>query len=65
MTQDLGEGVRQISSFLDVELSDAQVQLVSDGSTFAAMKESSQTSHGPMGNIFFRKGAKKRKSSLA
>ncbi|XP_077437727.1 sulfotransferase 6B1 [Vanacampus margaritifer] len=56
LKQDLAKGVRHISSFVDAELSDAQVQLVSDGSTFAAMKESSQTSRGGMGNIFFRKG---------
>ncbi|XP_051936723.1 sulfotransferase 6B1-like [Hippocampus zosterae] len=56
LKQDLAESVRHISSFLDVEMSDAQVQLVSDGSTFAAMKGISQMSHGPMGNIFFRKG---------
>ncbi|XP_061692486.1 sulfotransferase 6B1 [Syngnathoides biaculeatus] len=56
LKQDLDDGVRRISSFLAAELTDDQVRLVSDGSTFAAMKENSQASHGMMGNVFFRKG---------
>uniref|UniRef100_A0A667XTA8 Sulfotransferase n=1 Tax=Myripristis murdjan TaxID=586833 RepID=A0A667XTA8_9TELE len=56
LKQDLSEGVRQISSFLGFSLTDAQIQKISEDSTFKAMKESSAHSHGTLGSIFFRKG---------
>uniref|UniRef100_A0A8C6V0D5 Sulfotransferase n=1 Tax=Neogobius melanostomus TaxID=47308 RepID=A0A8C6V0D5_9GOBI len=54
--QNLSEGVRQISTFFGFPLSDAQVEKISQGSTFNAMKEKSANSHGGMGNVIFRKG---------
>uniref|UniRef100_UPI003AAB11BB sulfotransferase 6B1 n=1 Tax=Centroberyx gerrardi TaxID=166262 RepID=UPI003AAB11BB len=56
LKQDLSEGVRQISSFFGFSLTEAQVQQVSEESTFTAMKESSAHSHGTLGNVVFRKG---------
>ncbi|XP_029282099.1 sulfotransferase 6B1-like [Cottoperca gobio] len=56
LKQDLSEGVRQITTFFGFSLTEAQVQQISDGSTFSAMKENSINSHGAMGNILFRKG---------
>ncbi|XP_035029079.1 sulfotransferase 6B1 [Hippoglossus stenolepis] len=56
LKQDLSEGVRQISSFYGFPLTEAQVQQVTEDSSFTAMKESSANSHGPMGKVIFRKG---------
>ncbi|XP_069565446.1 sulfotransferase 6B1 [Brachyistius frenatus] len=56
LKQDLREGVRQTSSFLGFDLTEAQVQQIAEGSTFNAMKESSADSHGTMANVIFRKG---------
>uniref|UniRef100_A0A669D846 Sulfotransferase n=1 Tax=Oreochromis niloticus TaxID=8128 RepID=A0A669D846_ORENI len=56
MKQDLSESIRKVSSFYGFSLTDAQVQQIADASTFKAMKESSASSHGNMGNVFFRKG---------
>ncbi|KAK7902032.1 hypothetical protein WMY93_018801 [Mugilogobius chulae] len=54
--QNLSEGVRKISTFFGFSLTDAQVEQISQGSTFSAMKEKSANSHGNMGNVIFRKG---------
>ncbi|XP_061831010.1 sulfotransferase 6B1 [Nerophis lumbriciformis] len=54
LKQDLGQAVRHMSSFLGFTLTQDQVRRVSEASTFAAMKESSQ--HSGIGNIIFRKG---------
>ncbi|PWS21168.1 hypothetical protein DKP78_25005, partial [Enterococcus faecium] len=48
------EGVRQISQFFGFPLTEEQVQTICSETTFSAMKEGS--SHGKMGNVFFRKG---------
>jgi len=56
LKQDLSDGVRQISSFFGFSLTEAQVQRISEGSTFTAMKQSSANSHGTLGNVIFRKG---------
>ena len=55
--QDLSEGIRQISSFYGFPLTEAQVQQVTEDSSFKAMKESAASSHGTMGSVIFRKGA--------
>ncbi|XP_061915411.1 sulfotransferase 6B1 [Entelurus aequoreus] len=54
LKQDLGQAVRHMASFLGFTLTQDQVRRVSEASTFAAMKESSQ--HGGIENIIFRKG---------
>ncbi|CAK6983057.1 sulfotransferase 6B1 [Scomber scombrus] len=56
LKKDLSEGIRQISKFFGYSLTEAQVQQISEGSTFSAMKEGSVNSHGGMGNVIFRKG---------
>lgn len=56
LKQNLSEGVRQISSFFGFSLTDAQVEQITQGSTFNAMKQKSANSHGNMGNVIFRKG---------
>ncbi|XP_063731233.1 sulfotransferase 6B1 isoform X2 [Eleginops maclovinus] len=56
LKQDLSDGIRQISSFFGYSLTEAQVQQISHGSTFSAMKESSAISHGAMLDVIFRKG---------
>ncbi|KAM4599516.1 sulfotransferase 6B1 [Fundulus diaphanus] len=56
LKQDLSAGIHQISSFLGFSLTDAQVQQIAAASTFSAMKESADNSHGNMGNVIFRKG---------
>ncbi|KAM4607426.1 sulfotransferase 6B1 [Polymixia lowei] len=56
LKQDLSEGIRQISRFFGFSLTEAQVQNISEESTFSAMKESYVNTHGSMGNVIFRKG---------
>ncbi|XP_010887256.2 sulfotransferase 6B1-like [Esox lucius] len=56
LKQDLSEGVQRVSDFFGLSLSDAQVQAITEESTFSAMKESSKETLGQMGNVIFRKG---------
>lgn len=56
LKQNLSEGVRKISAFFGFSLTDAQLDKISHGSTFNAMKEKSVNSHGNLGNVIFRKG---------
>ncbi|XP_037543094.1 sulfotransferase 6B1 [Nematolebias whitei] len=56
LKQDLSAGVRQISTFFGFSLTDAQIQQITEASSFSAMKASSDKSHSNMGNVFFRKG---------
>ncbi|XP_073338297.1 sulfotransferase 6B1 [Pagrus major] len=55
LKQDLTKGVLEISTFFGFKLTEAQVQQISEGSTFSAMKKSSAADHA-IGNIIFRKG---------
>ncbi|XP_044277044.1 sulfotransferase 6B1-like [Varanus komodoensis] len=50
-------GVKQISEFFEVHLSEEEIQGVVDRSSFQAMKENSEKTHGTFGDILFRKGA--------
>ena len=54
--QDLTLGVRNISRFFGFQLTEEQVQRISEASTFRAMREKSNDSHAGMGKVFFRKG---------
>ncbi|XP_060115097.1 sulfotransferase 6B1-like [Heteronotia binoei] len=49
-------GVKQISEFFDLNLTEQEIQEVIDKSSFQAMKENSQKTHGEFGKILFRKG---------
>lgn len=54
--QNLPEGVKKVSAFFNLPLTDEQVSSIAGESTFSAMVENAQKSHGNFGNIFFRKG---------
>ncbi|EGW10168.1 Sulfotransferase 6B1 [Cricetulus griseus] len=54
--QNLLAGIKQISEFLGFSLTDEQIRAVSDQSTFQAMRENSQETHGAIGPFLFRKG---------
>uniref|UniRef100_UPI003D9C9791 sulfotransferase 6B1 n=1 Tax=Danio rerio TaxID=7955 RepID=UPI003D9C9791 len=56
LKQNLPEGVKKISEFFSLPLTDEQVSSIAGQSTFSAMVENSQKSHGNFGSIFFRKG---------
>ncbi|XP_052425477.1 sulfotransferase 6B1 [Carassius gibelio] len=56
LKQNLSEGVKNISGFFSLPLTDEQVSSIAGESTFSAMLENSQKSHGNTGSIFFRKG---------
>ncbi|XP_062981734.1 sulfotransferase 6B1-like [Elgaria multicarinata webbii] len=49
-------GVKQISEFFELHLSEEDIQGVVDRSSFQAMKENSEKTHGTFGNVLFRKG---------
>ncbi|XP_048105242.1 sulfotransferase 6B1-like isoform X1 [Alosa alosa] len=54
--QDLAGNLRRIARFLDVPLTEEQLQAISAKSTFSAMKENAVNTHGKFGNVLFRKG---------
>ncbi|KAL2086654.1 hypothetical protein ACEWY4_017713 [Coilia grayii] len=54
LKQDLCGGIREISQFFGFPLTEEQVQKIYSETTFSAMKTGS--SHGKMGDVFFRKG---------
>ncbi|KAM4693517.1 sulfotransferase 6B1-like [Discoglossus pictus] len=56
MKQDLKAAVQKISNFLRIPLSEEQIQQIAEKGTFASMKENAKDTHGPMGNVIFRKG---------
>ncbi|KAK7127354.1 hypothetical protein R3I93_020058 [Phoxinus phoxinus] len=56
LKQNLAEGVKKVSEFFKLPLTDEQVASIAGESTFSAMLENSQKSHGNFGNVFFRKG---------
>ncbi|XP_053153120.1 sulfotransferase 6B1-like [Hemicordylus capensis] len=49
-------GVKQISEFFELNLTNEEIQGVVDRSSFQAMKENSEKTHGAFGNVLFRKG---------
>ncbi|KAJ6664609.1 hypothetical protein lerEdw1_006182 [Lerista edwardsae] len=49
-------GVKQISEFFELHLTDEEIQGVVDRSSFQAMKENADKTHGAFGNVLFRKG---------
>ncbi|XP_028828286.1 sulfotransferase 6B1 [Denticeps clupeoides] len=56
LKEDLSEGIRQISKFFGLTITEEQVQAIADKSTFTAMSENSKNTHGKFGSVFFRKG---------
>ncbi|XP_027766738.1 sulfotransferase 6B1-like [Empidonax traillii] len=49
-------GVKKIAAFLGISLTEEELQLVVERSSFQAMKKNSQKTHGAFGDILFRKG---------
>ncbi|KAL8185952.1 UNVERIFIED_CONTAM: hypothetical protein K2H54_060212 [Gekko kuhli] len=49
-------GVKRISEFFELNLTEQEIQEVVDKSSFQAMKENSQKTHGEFGKVLFRKG---------
>ncbi|KAM9803717.1 sulfotransferase 6B1 [Neosynchiropus ocellatus] len=56
LKKSLTEGIAQISDFFGLGLTAAQVQKVSEESTFSAMKRNAASTHHAMANVIFRKG---------
>ncbi|XP_059393317.1 sulfotransferase 6B1-like [Carassius carassius] len=56
LKQGLHDDFLSISGFFNLPLTDEQVSSIAGESTFRAMLENSQKSHGNIGSIFFRKG---------
>ncbi|XP_064504981.1 sulfotransferase 6B1-like [Pseudopipra pipra] len=50
-------GVKNIAAFLGISVTEEELQLVVERSSFQSMKKNSQKTHGALGNILFRKGA--------
>ncbi|KFW80722.1 Sulfotransferase 6B1, partial [Manacus vitellinus] len=50
-------GVKNIAAFLGISVTEEELQLVVERSSFQSMKKNSQKTHGVLGNILFRKGA--------
>ncbi|NWI48100.1 ST6B1 Sulfotransferase, partial [Picathartes gymnocephalus] len=49
-------GVKNIATFLGIPLTEEELQLVVERSSFQSMKKNSEKTHGTFGNILFRKG---------
>lgn len=49
-------GVKNIAAFFGIPLTEEELQLVVERSSFQSMKKNSEKTHGSFGNIFFRKG---------
>ncbi|XP_053567757.1 sulfotransferase 6B1 [Bombina bombina] len=56
MKKDLEAAVKKISNFYGFNLTEEQIQQITEKGTFKSMKEKSKETHGEIGNIFFRKG---------
>ncbi|NXK94765.1 ST6B1 Sulfotransferase, partial [Formicarius rufipectus] len=56
LKEDRALGVKNIADFLGFSLTEEELQLVVDRSSFQSMKKNSQNTHGTFGNILFRKG---------
>ncbi|NWV35356.1 ST6B1 Sulfotransferase, partial [Grantiella picta] len=49
-------GVKNIAAFFGFPLTEEQLQLVVERSSFQSMKKNSDKTHGSLGTVFFRKG---------
>ncbi|NXK60095.1 ST6B1 Sulfotransferase, partial [Sylvietta virens] len=48
--------VKNIATFFGIPLTEEELQLVVERSSFQSMKKNSDKTHGTLGNVFFRKG---------
>ncbi|XP_056423302.1 sulfotransferase 6B1-like isoform X2 [Hyla sarda] len=56
MKLDFPSAVKKISEFFQFSLTEEQIHLVANRTTFNSMKEKSENTHGKLGDSFFRKG---------
>ncbi|NWW11521.1 ST6B1 Sulfotransferase, partial [Oreocharis arfaki] len=49
-------GVKNIAAFLGIPLTEEEIQLVVERSSFQSMKKNSEKTHGVLGRVLFRKG---------
>ncbi|NXS26736.1 ST6B1 Sulfotransferase, partial [Pomatostomus ruficeps] len=49
-------GVKNIAAFFGMPLTEEELQLVVERSSFQSMKKNSEKTHGAFGNVLFRKG---------
>ncbi|NWV58063.1 ST6B1 Sulfotransferase, partial [Daphoenositta chrysoptera] len=49
-------GVKNIAAFFGIPLTEEELQLVVERSSFQSMKKNSEKTHGKLGDILFRKG---------
>ncbi|XP_062389609.1 sulfotransferase 6B1-like [Sardina pilchardus] len=56
MKEDLTRGIRDVSRFFGFSLTEEQIQTISGQSTFGAMKENANNTHGKLSSVTFRKG---------
>ncbi|XP_077198354.1 sulfotransferase 6B1-like [Paroedura picta] len=56
LKENRASGVKRISEFFELNLTEQEIQEVVDKSSFQAMKENSQKTHGEFGKVLFRKG---------
>ncbi|TTD32927.1 Sulfotransferase 6B1 [Bagarius yarrelli] len=56
LKENLLEGIKKVIDFFNFTLTDEQIKLIAEGSTFSAMLASSKATHGNFRNIVFRKG---------
>ncbi|NXR43612.1 ST6B1 Sulfotransferase, partial [Zosterops hypoxanthus] len=48
--------VKNIATFFGIPLTEEELQLVVERSSFQSMKKNSEKTHGTVGNVLFRKG---------
>ncbi|KAM5292336.1 sulfotransferase 6B1 [Ctenodactylus gundi] len=56
LKENLAAGIKQIAEFFGFSVTEEQIQTISAQSTFQAMREKSQETHGAVGRFLFRKG---------
>ncbi|XP_051781574.1 sulfotransferase 6B1-like isoform X3 [Erpetoichthys calabaricus] len=56
LKKNMAEEIKKIAKFLNLTITEEQIQSISSKSTFKSMKENSMNTHGIMGNSIFRKG---------
>ncbi|XP_066553235.1 sulfotransferase 6B1 [Amia ocellicauda] len=56
LKENLSEEIKQIAKFFNFTLSEEQINTIAQESTFTVMKENSENSHGPLSNVYFRRG---------
>ncbi|XP_027008874.1 sulfotransferase 6B1-like [Tachysurus fulvidraco] len=56
LRENLLEGIKKVTDFYNFTLTDEQMKLIAEESTFSAMRSSSKASHGNFAAVIFRKG---------